>query len=150
MKDDIYAIDHYAVTVRDLDETRKFYEDILGFEVIDRQDNNTLPYYAELIGLPDAKFNIINMKGYGIVIEFLEYFSPGKIEMDTQANITGSAHLAFRVKDVFKLYEEWGKKGVNLCAKRAVCIEEGRHKGICAFYFKDPNGFILEVVSRPD
>ncbi len=65
--------------------------------------------------------------------------------IDTKPYIRGTAHLCFHAKDAQKAYEELSRKGVELCAGKAVRIEGGTHEGVCAFYFKDPDGFLLEI-----
>ncbi len=150
MKNNIFRINHFAITVSNLEKTREFYENILGFEFVDKHEDMSLPYYGDLMGIPNAKFKIMNLKGYGIILECIEFIYPKQINIDMKVNINGTAHIAFQAKDVPKLYEEWEKKGVNFCAKRAVCIEEGHHKGYHAFFFKDPDGFTLEVMSEPE
>lgn len=151
MKDNIFEIDHYAITVRDLKKTREFYESILGFEfagqLLTEDGNDVLAYpsYEDLTGVPGVKFKIMFMKGYGITLEFLEYVYPEEIVIDTKPYIRGTAHLCFHAKDAQKAYEELSRKGVELCVGKAVRIEGGTHEGVCAFYFKDPDGFLLEI-----
>ncbi|MGI6696647.1 MAG: VOC family protein [Christensenellales bacterium] len=152
MKENISHIGHYGITVSNLERTRDFYENVLGFEyegkltMDDGSDILDIPAYEEVTGVPGVKFRIMNMKGYGINLEFLQYIYPEEIEIEIQPYIRGTSHLALVVKDPEKAYAELKNKGVWVSSDRAACIDRGTHKGVYANYFRDPDGFILEFV----
>ena len=156
MKDYISHVGHYGITVSSLEKTREFYENVLGFEYdgkLVKEDGSDIldyPSYEEVTGVPGVKFRIMNMKGYGINLEFLQYVYPEEIKIDVQPYICGTSHLALVVKDPDKAYAELRAKGVKVSSDRAVCIEAGTHKGVYANYFRDPDGFILEFVKPLD
>lgn len=149
-KDYIAGIAHYGITVSNLERTRDFYENVLGFEYdgMLTMDNGSdvldIPCYEEVTGVPGVKFRIMNMHGYGVNVEFLQYVYPEEIVIDTQPYIRGTSHLAFVVNDPERAYAELKAKGVDVTSDHAVCIDAGTHTGVYANYFKDPDGFILE------
>lgn len=156
MKEYISHVDHYGITVRNLERSREFYEDVLGFEyegkltMPDGSDILDMPCYADVTGIPGVKFRILNMRGYGCRIEFLEYVFPEEIEIDIQPYIRGTSHLALVVDDPHKAIEDLKKKGVKISCDHAAYINEGTHEGVYANYFRDPDGFILEFVKPVD
>ncbi len=149
MSSDFFALNHVGIIVEDLDVTQHFYEEKLGFKVLSRNEDVSLPYYGEIIGLAGARLKMLNMAGYGIVIEFIQYVYPEPEKIKIKQNMIGTAHFCLETDDVPALYEKFRKEGVELLAKKAVLVEEGEHKGNFAFYFKDPNGIVLEVLSQP-
>lgn len=151
-KEYITHVGHYGITVSNLERTREFYEDVLGFtyegKLVKEDGSDVLDYpsYEEVTGVPGVKFRIMNMSGYGVNVEFLQYVFPEEIHIDTQPYICGTSHLALVVNDPEKAYAELKAKNVKVSSDHAVCIEAGTHKGVFANYFKDPDGFILEFV----
>ena len=150
MKDNLFKINHFGITVGDLERTRSFYEK-LGFEYagkLTKEDGSDVldyPCYEELTGVPGCSFKIMMMEGYGITLEFLQYVVPEEIVIDTKPYIRGTGHLCIECTDPIKAYEDLKNSGVEMLGKKAVCIDGGTHTGVYAYYFKDPDGYILEI-----
>ena len=93
----IQRLDHIAITVRDLKEAIDFY-DKLGFKLGQRSENPT-----QIIQFLES--------GYAR----LEVFAP-KVPVTTPADLSqsdvGIKHIALKVDDIWKTYEEAKAKGV--------------------------------------
>ena len=92
-----YATSHIGLCVRDLDRSRRFYVDGLGFAEFARFDL-TRPI-AEVD--PPFDFTSFFIQKDGVRIELLDYRSPGVIgEPSMRRNQLGLTHLSFVVDDV--------------------------------------------------
>ena len=126
---------HFAFPCRDAEETRHFYEDLLGLP---------LAHTMQMTGVPGTndKFDYAHFffeMGDGSYIAFFDF---GKHE---EAGPTPRMqHLAIRVdtvEDVMIFKKRLEDAGVET-------IGPVNHDFITSFYFKDPNGLGLEITAR--
>lgn len=122
------SFDHMAIVVNDLDESKKFYVNVLGFKNIEDPTGNPLIDWVE------------NDKGQQIHM----------IEGDLSSiKLTKSVHYSFSVEALRPFianledrkinYENWeGESG-------GITI---RPDGVRQIYFQDPNGYWIEINDR--
>ncbi len=123
---------HTMIRVNDLDESLKFYQDILQMKLLRRKD------------FPEGKFTLAFL-GYGdednnSVIE-LTYNWDEEEKYDLG---NGFGHLAIAVQDIYKICDEFKAKGVN------VTREPGpmKHGSTVIAFIKDPNGYAIELIQK--
>src|SRR5947208_3311456 len=68
----ILAADHTGFTVSNLEQSLKFWRDILGFEESHRA-HHTGDLASDVTGVPGAEILLVVLKGYGHKIELLQY-----------------------------------------------------------------------------
>jgi catechol 2,3-dioxygenase-like lactoylglutathione lyase family enzyme len=123
----IQLIDHIAITVRDLQETIDFYGK-LGFKKTERNETPTQTILFLVSG--QAR---------------LEVFAPKDTKMPPELGLTdlGVKHIALKVEDVAKAYEEAKANGI-------VFQSEPRRTsmGNLVAFFKDPNGILLQLLQK--
>ena len=97
---------HFSFTVSDLERSVHFYCDILGLELVHRQEQAN-PYTRQLVGYPDAYLRVAQLRIRGApparsghLIELVEYVAPRGQKVDTRTFNPGTAHLAFEVDDL--------------------------------------------------
>jgi len=146
----ISEIWHFSFTVKDLERSVAFYQDLLGMEVVHRQVGNN-PYTRTLVGFPDAhiKVALLRIPGgpeprSGHVLELIQYVSPQGEKIDTRTCNPGTAHMCFVVDDIQSAYAALKAKGVRFKSE-PVAITEGRNKGGYSVYFLDPDDITLEL-----
>ena len=116
----IQSLNHVSVQTKRLDESRKFYIDVLGAKVISR---------------PNFSFGGAWLYVGGIQVHLIEQGSPsGRGEIDTRGN-----HVSFAVADVDAAEEGLKQKGISYKRK---LIED---RGIQQIFFQDPDGHTIEV-----
>jgi methylmalonyl-CoA/ethylmalonyl-CoA epimerase len=99
----VSKIDHVGIAVNNLEETLKFYEEVLGLkahgtEVVDEQKAK-----VAFVPVGDSE------------LEFLESTDPeGPIARFIEKKGQGIQHIAFRVDNIEKALEELKQKGVRL------------------------------------
>lgn len=151
----IKGIWHTSFTVKNIEETIKFYRDVLGLDLVHTQVQNN-EYTRELVGYDDAYLNVamftisgLNASPSGHILEFVEYVNPPGEYVPVGTAHTRSAHVAFVVSDIHALVERL--KEVNVTFKsEVVLIREGINKGGFTIYFLDPDGITLEFVQPPE
>jgi glyoxylase I family protein len=136
-----YATSHIGLCVRDLERSRRFYVDGLGFEEFARFEI-TRPI-AEVD--PPCDFTSFFIQKDGLRIELLDYRSPGVIGTPTtRRNHLGLTHLSFVVDDVDAAARELEAFGAT--------IVEGTRSGqddpdsVQIIFLADPDGTRVELM----
>lgn len=144
----ITGVNHTSFTVSDVERSIAFYRDLLGMELLSLAERD--PIFSERVtAIPGAHLKVAYLKAPdGHRLELIEYLSPKGKKLDTQTNHVGSAHLAFDVVDLPRLFEALKAKGVIF---KSVPLEvpTGPNRGTLAVYFTDPDGITLEFLQKP-
>jgi catechol 2,3-dioxygenase-like lactoylglutathione lyase family enzyme len=150
----VEGIWHVSFTVRDLERSVSFYGDLLGLEVIHRQEQAN-EYTRRLTGYADAHLRVAMLRIPGMPVgpsghhlELVEYVAPRGQQAQVATMNPGSAHLAFVVRDARAEYTRLREAGVPFKSE-PVAIAAGRNKGGHTVYFLDPDGITLELVQPP-
>lgn len=143
----ITRVNHTSFTVSDLDRSVAFYRDLLGMRVLDIADRP--PEFSERItGIPGAHLKIAYLEGGGHKLELIQYLSPAGSRLDVRTANVGSAHLAFDVDDVWRMYRDLKARGVPF-ASEPIEIPAGSNKGAVAVYLRGPDGITTELIQPP-
>jgi catechol 2,3-dioxygenase-like lactoylglutathione lyase family enzyme len=140
------AFSHVGLSTLDLDKTRAFYEDILGFravrcDVLEVEEGGRIRH-------------VFFDAGDGQMIAFMEPRGIAGIPAEYDAGINRGLgvpdafyHFAFEVDSV----EALEAKRTQLLAKGVKVTPVVDHEWMRSIYFKDPNGLMLEfaVQTRP-
>ena len=137
---------HYSHCVSDIEVSRRFYTDVLGFAVVaefDFDDAET----ARVMGVPDARFKGIFMKRDGMRIELIGFTNPPpqQSRRKRRSDEIGHSHLSFYVTDLDATLQDLRSQGVPIETEtRAVLMN-----GIECCVVRDPDGFPIEIVQTP-
>ena len=115
-------IDHVGIYVKDLENSLKFYSEILGWKEIRR------------LGSGEAKIAVLDAGG--CLIEFIQ--RPGSPIKPPEGNWS---HIANHVNDFAGIINRLKNKGLEL---REVTMGDGSHIA----FFKDPDGHTVEVMEK--
>ena len=137
---------HYSHCVSDIERSRAFYTDVLGFETMAEFDFED-PLTAKVMMVPECRFKGIFMKCDGMRIELIGFTNPPPDAMvrSRSANEVGHSHLTFNVRDLEEALDYMREKGVTI-------EEASRSKlagGIECCVVRDPDGFPIELVHSP-
>ena len=145
---------HFSFTVSDMEQSVAFYRDVLGFELIHRQDQANA-YTRRLVGYSDAHLRIAQFavpgQPRGISshdLELVEYVVPRGTRGDVEIRNPGAAHLAFAVEDIHGRYERMRAAGVRFFSPPNQ-ITAGVNEGGYTCYFHDPDQIVLEMLQPP-
>lgn len=134
---------HYSHCVSDIERSRRFYGEVLGFETVAEFDFDDAAT-ARVMGVPDARFKGIFMKRDGMRIELIGFSNPPPEapRLERSAAEVGHSHLSFYVRDLDATIAELRTQGV-------VVEDESRATlpgGIECCIARDPDGFPIELV----
>jgi len=137
----IRGLYHYAYPCRDAEETRHFYEDLLGLPLVNFMRADEVPSTGERMAYAHLFFEMRDGS-------YIAFFDLGKNEMPKPSPNTPDwvQHFAMEVDtvdDVKAYREKLERAGVDV--KGVV-----DHDFIQSIYFFDPNGLRLEVTTRTE
>jgi len=150
----VQALWHFSFTVSDIDRSVAFYGDLLGMEVVTRQDQANA-YTEKLVGMPGASLRVAMLRIPGFPagpsrhhLELVEYVHPRGVKADVRTNNVGAPHLAMVVEDIHAEYARLTAAGVRFRSD-PVEIVAGVNKGGWTVYFLDPDDITLEISQPP-
>jgi lactoylglutathione lyase len=151
----LLSVWHTSWTVSDLDRSIDFYCRLLGFELLGRW-TRTGPFIETVVGFDNAELDIAALRipqapaqPSGHHLELIEYVSPRGAQLDLATCNIGAAHLALETDTIHATCEELAANDVVLVSP-PVRIESGANQGGYACYLRDPDGFTIELVQRPN
>ena len=127
----IHKIAHIGVAVKNIEEAEKFYTEVLGFKVHDRE--NLKEIKASFIPIGDT------------AVELLQSTTPeGVINKFIEKRGEGVQHIAYQVENIEKALEELKAKGIPLIDEKP---RKGAHNSKVAFLNpKGTYGVLVELV----
>ncbi|HQY16185.1 MAG: VOC family protein [Ilumatobacteraceae bacterium] len=128
----IMRLDHFFVRANDLEVTRAFYCEVLGFEVMPRPD---FPFPGYWLGV-DGSIQV-HMAAHGI--PHAELFYLGTTPESATDNSGVVDHIAFLATDPEAFHHRFGRLGLA-CRKRYF-----GEFGLCQMFIADPNGVTIEL-----
>ena len=152
---------HVGLTVRDIEKSIRFYRDVLGLKYEGQllmDDEAT----SILYGRRGCKAKVAYLNGSEEInmppVELIEFVSFGALDQGTKQKegepiqepslfVPSIAELCFCVTDIDKEYERLVAAGVEcLSSPQFFDFSKDGFGKSKAFYFKDPDGIILEAM----
>lgn len=131
----VSKIDHIGIAVKNLDETLKFYEDVLGLKAQGTEVVEEQKVKVAFLPLGDSE------------IELLESTEPdGPIAKFIEKKGEGIQHMALRVDDIEKAIEEMKAKGMRMIDEKPRYGAGGAR--IAFMHPKSSRGVLLELTER--
>lgn len=139
-------------TVSDMDKAIDFYTHVLPFEkVSDTEIAGT--GFEHLSGVFGSRVRIVDLRLGSETLELTEYLTPqGRpIPVDSRSNDRWFQHIAIIVSDMDKAYQILRTNKVRHASTGPQTLPAyiTAAAGIRAFYFKDPDNHVLEILSFP-
>ena len=137
---------HYSHCVSDIAVSRRFYTDVLGFEVVAEFDFDDAAT-ARVMGVPGARFTGVFMKRDGMRIELIAFTDPPpeRVRRTRRSNEIGHSHLSFYVTDLDATLRDLRAQGVAVDDDTRATLMNG----IECCVVRDPDGFPIEIVQTP-
>jgi catechol 2,3-dioxygenase-like lactoylglutathione lyase family enzyme len=144
----ILSCDHVGITVRDLNQSVRFYED-LGFELFGRCTRSER-YLQTLVGYPEVVLEVAEMTipGSSVRLEILEYRGIDGTGIDPANGNPGTAHFCLIVADIDELCARMAERGATYVSP-VQTSDAGPIKGGKVVYMIDPDGIRVELVEMP-
>ena len=142
-------VQHFGLTVSDLDESLHFFCDLLGLEATPvRETSGERPETILGIGGVSLRLTVVKVPD-GNNIELIQYLAPKGQKLDLRTCNPGVCHIALVVKDIQKMYDDLGAKGVEFVnppywGGQSVA---GPGWGVC--FLRGPDGISIEFMQAP-
>ena len=136
------TFNHVGLCVTDLDRSRRFYEDVLGFTF--RNDLPAVPDAAtsKLLRVePPVGLSAVYLQRDGFVLELLHFDRPGNpMARDRPFTKPGLTHLSLTVDDVETTCAAVTEHGGEVLTDTNLGV---------AVMIRDPDGQLIELLSSP-
>ena len=148
----VSAVDSVGYTVRDLDAVASLYTEVLDFKKI--SDTEAAGEDLEsLLGVFGARVRVVRLQLGGETIELKQFLAPrGRpIPVDSQSHDGWFQHIAIVVSDMDAAYKHLRQHNVEHASTGPQTLPDWNPNagGIKAFYFKDAEGHVLELLEFP-
>jgi catechol 2,3-dioxygenase-like lactoylglutathione lyase family enzyme len=143
----IQCIAHVGICVSDLERSRRFYRDGLGFKEVARLQTSSPPT-RQLLQMKDVELHAAFFERDGLRLELLHYPRPGVTagERPRPMNQLGITHIALRVDDVEATIAALVRAGATWL--EGTTIENPEFQARAAMVV-DPDGTRLELIQAP-
>jgi len=145
------AVESVGMTVSDVDRAMEFYS-ALSFRKISEVEV-VGPEYEHLEGVFGARMRIVRMQLGSEFIDLIQYLAPpGRpVPPDSHSNDRWFQHIAIVVRDMDAAFEKVRAMKVQFVSTAPQTLPPSitAAAGIKAFYFRDPDGHNLELISFP-
>lgn len=128
----VTRLDHYFMRANDLEATRAFYCDVLGFEVMPRP---AFPFPGYWLGVDGAIQ--VHMAPHGIPHADAYYLGTTAESATDNSGVVD--HIAFLATDPEAFYQRFQQLGLA-CRKRFFA-----EFGLCQIFVQDPNALTIEL-----
>lgn len=145
------GIDHFGVTVSDMERSLTFWRDQLGLEEAGRGIVEW-EHLDRLVALPDTMIEWVELTiPGGGTVELSQYHRPiGDAVGPGEENEPGRSHLSLMVDDLAAVFADLRRAGVRARTDDVVDIPRGSYAGGKAVYVFDPDGVEIELIQRPN
>lgn len=139
---------HTGIAVSDLERSKAFYRDVLGFPVSDTVHHSG-EMVGALMGVKEAEVDIAFVTLPGHEIELLQFsLLAGRETSNLRPVDVGCKHIAFEVDDVAAVLEAIKAGGFEPVGPPQTPAA-GPRKGGKIVYTRDPDGTFLEFMQMP-
>ena len=148
----VAAVESVGFTVEDMERAVAFYTGVLPFRKISDVEVSGRAYEL-LTGVFGARSRFVRLQLGGEHLELTEFLAAkGRaFPADLRANDRACQHMAIVVRDIDRGYRHLRDRGVAHASTGPQVLPEWNPNaaGIGAFYFRDPDGHFLELISFP-
>lgn len=137
-------LNHITLVVGDLEKSKRFYKEALGFEPGFEKEISG-EQYSKVTGYAGLKlrFAVLKIPSSDVIIELAQFINPSK-EINNDFR-----HIAFEVDDVDKMYNKLIALNVKVVSEPVMIHGQGKGlDGKKFFYFKDPDGNLIELFNK--
>jgi catechol 2,3-dioxygenase-like lactoylglutathione lyase family enzyme len=148
----IEGLARIAMTVEDADRSIDFYTRILSFEKISDSELGG-EAFERLQGVFGARARVVQLRLGAEELELVQYLTPPgrEIPRDSRSNDRWFQHIAIITSDMDRAYAILRENKVRYASSAPQRLPDWNRNaaGIRAFYFRDPDDHVLEILQFP-
>lgn len=142
----VVAVHHVGITVTSLERSLRFWIDILGFELVGRDELHERDFVREVTGVRDGSIELAMLAKGPHVIELLEYKTAfGRKALAFQPCDSGASHFGLIVKDIGAIIAVAAIHGWVAFGTPQI-VAKGPWAGRRVAYLKGPDNVLIEFV----
>ena len=142
---------HMGMVVGDLDWTVPFFEEVFGFELIDRSPRD-IKNQSFITGVEGAQATIAYMQSPGLLLEIVQYDNPpGRQHYRPEMVEVGHFHICILIDDVtaaINACQSYDKR-IEFLSPAPMEVDKGPNKGNKVIVMRLPDGVMVELISYP-
>lgn len=136
------ALNHVGLTVLSIQDTIDFYSKLTTVEIFEEAVHITGDGVAKVIDVPNPDYRSCMVRIGKRSFELVEHLSSKGNHLVANHNDTCGIHLAFMVEDIESIYQQVKSLGIEPRTAPYTAHDLGGYK---AFFFRDINGFQIEI-----
>ena len=148
----VIAVQAVGMTVSNMDRAVAFYTTVLLFETVSNVEVAGADY-ERLMGVFGLRMRVVRLQLGGEFLELTQYLTPrGRpIPVDSRSHDRWFQHIAIIVSNMDRAYQRLRQHRVEHASTGPQRLPDWNPNagGIWAFYFKDPDGHVLEILQFP-
>jgi catechol 2,3-dioxygenase-like lactoylglutathione lyase family enzyme len=148
----VSAVDSVAMVVEDMERSVRFFTDVLTFQEVSDVEV-TGSDYERLQGVFGLRLRIVRLRLGDEFLELMDFLAPeGRpVPVDSRSNDLWFQHIAIIVSDMDAAYTRLRASNVRHASTGPQRLPDWNQNagGIEAFYFKDPDNHVLEILEFP-
>jgi catechol 2,3-dioxygenase-like lactoylglutathione lyase family enzyme len=141
----IQHFSHIAIRVADMERSRRFYRDTLGFAEVSELTVADAPSFRAA-GIEHATMHAVFLRREGVVVELQDVRTDAGEPIDVQLSPLGLRHLSLRVSGMDGVLDEVTRGGGSV-------LVESRHRDpgwqSDVLFINDPDGVRIELLELP-
>src|SRR5262249_5541213 len=149
---EVRSVGPIVITVSDLDRAVNFYNTVLSFQKVSQAELKGTDY-EHLEAVFGLRIKTATLRLGDGTIELTEYLTPkGRpVPADSRSNDRWFHHIAIITSDMDRAYQKLRENHVEHASTEPQTLPAWNKNaaGIRAFYFKDPDGHVLEIWQYP-
>ncbi|MCC5847445.1 MAG: VOC family protein [Verrucomicrobia bacterium] len=139
-----YHLHHLTFPVSDLARSLKFYQEMLGAELVIRRQVKG-GYLGRAMGAADLEVDLAVLRLAGAKIELMQFQSPVVKPSAPSAGHHGGPHLNLLVENLAEIWKALTEKGARFVSE-PVQIQEGPNQSGWIAFLYDPDGVRIELM----
>ncbi|HUL80916.1 MAG TPA: VOC family protein [Gammaproteobacteria bacterium] len=151
---DVLGVGNFAHIVANVDESLKFYHDVLGLEITVQQGFAPNPA-IEKLGATEggqSRIAVVKVPGIALGIELIEYKDIARAPQRPRFFDPGAANFAMRIRNLDALFPKVAAfPGVKVITAGGKPVTLTTPNGtLHAVFVQDPDGFVVEMLDAPN
>lgn len=147
---DAQRLHHIGLTVGDLEESLRFWEQLFGVTANSRRLLDQ-PHIGSIVGHPGVAIDAawIDVPGSNAVLELLHYLNRDGTPVDDDTIHRGNVHFCMEVEDIDAVWERAVALGARPVSDVPVEVPTGPAKGARIVYMRTIDGATIEFIQPP-
>jgi catechol 2,3-dioxygenase-like lactoylglutathione lyase family enzyme len=141
----IIGFNHIGLSVQNLREMVKFYEEATGFEIVKREKVNRSKNASLLLGIDTLSYETVTFKAPNMLLELTQYSNQQNAQISKMPpQGPGMTHTCYQSPSWESGYDKFKNAGAKVLSRGDTAVDLGGY-GVTYAYAHDPEGNMFEM-----